>query len=721
MASHSAAVPRSVGLLALSPRLVLVAVPDIPGIERIAEAPLAGAGGALQAPLSWQGLGVPGGRVQLLLARSQPGLVADAVLQVTAPSGLTTRLLLEPAEDAAALLGSAEPGVLLQLLRFLTGRAMGAFRAADDAGLAVTCQDLAATNRATARPAQAVARCGQDAVLWALPAGYVPGPHVLLARHRLHRVGLTGNPAILPDCGPDEAWLLPPGGAPPIHLPAPPRLPSIGQLARGKDPRGRALGQAAQTELVRRAGTEAPLRRLLRDQQILLPAAHMRQQAAPGFPVGASLDLAVPDHAGGVFLRGWLRDPLGLVADLTLVGPHGEQPLPAAALLRFPRPDLVKEFAAAPHGGADCLAGFALHLPDGAARPAAQWRLRLGLTTGDQLTLVAPPGLTHPQTARDTILGAIAPAHATAELMARAIAPPVERLHALVMAGRGTPEVIRMGSPVRAPSASLIVPLYRNLRFLRHQLGAFARDPALRETELIYVLDSPEQRDEVEHLLRGTHRLYGLPLTLVVQPRNHGYGAACHAGVAEARAPVLVLLNSDVVPAARGWLAPLLAALKRHRKLSAVGPKLLFEDGSLQHAGLYFLRMPGEAEWYNDHYFKGHPRHWPAAQVARRVPGITGAAFCVRTDAWKAVGGISTDYVIGDYEDSDLCLRLRAAGGEIGYVPQSELFHFERQSIRDHGGYAKSLASTYNRGLHHRRWGPTIAALMARQARSERR
>jgi GT2 family glycosyltransferase len=131
--------------------------------------------------------------------------------------------------------------------------------------------------------------------------------------------------------------------------------------------------------------------------------------------------------------------------------------------------------------------------------------------------------------------------------------------------------------------------------------------------------------------------------------------------------------------------------------------------------------MPGEAEWFNDHFFKGHPRHWPAAQVARRVPGITGAAFCVRAEAWRAVGGISTDYVIGDYEDSDLCLRLRAAGGEIGYVPQSELFHFERQSIRDHGGYAKSLASTYNRTLHHRRWAPQIAALMARQVRAERR
>jgi O-antigen biosynthesis protein len=81
------------------------------------------------------------------------------------------------------------------------------------------------------------------------------------------------------------------------------------------------------------------------------------------------------------------------------------------------------------------------------------------------------------------------------------------------------------------------------------------------------------------------------------------------------------------------------------------------------------------------------------------------------------VGGFSTDYVIGDYEDSDLCLKLRARGGEIGYVPGAELYHFERQSIREHAGYARTLASAYNRRLHHRRWSSFIEQLMARTER----
>ncbi len=72
-------------------------------------------------------------------------------------------------------------------------------------------------------------------------------------------------------------------------------------------------------------------------------------------------------------------------------------------------------------------------------------------------------------------------------------------------------------------------------------------------------------------------------------------------------------------------------------------------------------------------------------------------------------------YIIGDFEDSDLCLRLREAGAGIAYVPEAELFHFERRSIRLHAGYSDTLASLYNRRLHHRRWDGAIAALMARR------
>jgi GT2 family glycosyltransferase len=435
----------------------------------------------------------------------------------------------------------------------------------------------------------------------------------------------------------------------------------------------------------------------------------------PTEPIGAAIELALADRGGGLFLRGWVRDPLGMVLGMELRSGIVRRELPLAALQRVTRPDLSELFDKAAFGGGGPTPGFLAHLPDADHPAVAQWRLALRLGSGEAVELTAPPAEFRPAVARDLVLQAVAPGALRPGLLADCIAPAAARLQRAAMADAGPTDVIRLGPVPRRPRAAIIVPLYRNLRFLRFQLAAFARDAALREVvEVIYVLDSPEQRGEVEHALRGMAALHPrIGIVLVVMPENRGYASACNAGAAVTQAPVLALLNSDVVPVARGWLDALLRRLGQDRRLAAVGPKLLFDDGSIQHAGLLFRRGE-DGLWLNDHYFKGFPRHYPAACRARRVPGVTGAALLVRRAAFLAVGGFSTDYIIGDFEDSDLCLALRAAGHEIGYEPAAELFHFERQSIAGHAGHARSLAGAYNRLLQHRRWDGAIAALMPR-------
>ena len=286
------------------------------------------------------------------------------------------------------------------------------------------------------------------------------------------------------------------------------------------------------------------------------------------------------------------------------------------------------------------------------------------------------------------------------------------------MVRTGEPDLVRMGPAVYKAPVSIIVPIYRNLSFLRLQLAAFAEDTRCRKAEVIFVLDSPEQRGEVEHLLRGLYRLTEMPVTLVVMPSNLGYAAACNAGAQVATAPLFLLLNSDVIPSGPGWLSTLMAPFAS-AAVTAAGPKLLFDDGSIQHAGLFFERDE-DGLWFNRHYHKGMPRHWPAASTRRAVPGVTGAALLVRRTMFEWVGGVCEDYVIGDYEDSDLCLRMRASGGVTMYVPEVELFHFERRSIQLHQGYTRTHAALYNRLLHHDRWDASMASAMAGTPRAAR-
>lgn len=687
-------------------------------------------GDPLPPPTAALPLGGPGDTRLLFACRDPDGRLTPgtpcAVTRGEAPQPVA---LFTPAAPVAArdLLGAARPAPEAEgLLRFLLGTALPVLRAdaaARDPDLAAACHVLA-TALAADGAAQPLCRSGATLSLWQVPGPGGPGAWHLLGARGLRRIAAPVAGVLALEGAPPEpgALLLPPAPGRPLRLgPVGARLPALRPFLRTT--LAAAPGTAAARALPVLTRVIAATRdgaALLREAQLLAPARPNRMED-PVAPVGAAVELALSDRAGGLFLCGWLRDPLGLVAGLELRGGVATRQVPLATLHRVARLDLAEGFARTAFGPGAERPGFLAHLPGADHAAVAQWRLALRLASGEASPeLTAPPSRLDPVAARGLVLRAVHPKALRPGLLEDCIAPAALGLHrAALRDGAGAaPEVVRFGT-ARRPRAAIIVPLWRNLRFLRFQLAAFARDPLVARggAEIVYVLDSPEQRGEVEHLLRGMAALLGgaLPLALVVMPRNRGYASACNAGAAASTAPVLAMLNSDVLPAGPGWLAALLGRLGRDRRLAAVGPKLLFDDGAIQHAGMLFRRGL-DGQWLNDHAWKGFPRHHAPACLARRAPAVTGAALIARRAAFEAVGGFDTDYIIGDFEDSDLCLKLRAAGHEIGYEPAAELFHFERQSIAEHAGHARTLAGACNRLLHHRRWDAAIATLMPRFA-----
>jgi GT2 family glycosyltransferase len=145
--------------------------------------------------------------------------------------------------------------------------------------------------------------------------------------------------------------------------------------------------------------------------------------------------------------------------------------------------------------------------------------------------------------------------------------------------------------------------------------------------------------------------------------------------------------------------------------IGALGPKLLYEDESLQHAGLFFHRPAGARLWSNMHYFKGLHRSLPAANVTREVPAVTGACLMIATALYQRVGGLHGAFIQGDFEDSDLCLRLHEAGYSCWYLSEAELYHLEGQS---YPVPLRQLTTRYNAWLHTELWNDAIVQLMAR-------
>jgi GT2 family glycosyltransferase len=416
------------------------------------------------------------------------------------------------------------------------------------------------------------------------------------------------------------------------------------------------------------------------------------------------LDNAVP-MAHGLFVNGWFNDCEGRIASVDAV----DHQLPETEISENWK---LSAGVADIHGKLLSVKRFAAFLPaEREAAPTAPVLVRVLLDNGESHLLSAVPQSLDLRSQRAQIVNSIAGEAFTSDMLDTVYTPALAPLQAEINARQAIREVRQYG--VRsARSVSIVIPLYREIGFFRSQLMAFAVDDILRaECEIVFVLDDPPLAGKVASLLEGFALTFPLDIKLVVLEQNGGYALANNMGASQAEGDTLVLLNSDVIPDRPGWVEAARQKLASLPAFSVVGPKLVFADGTLQHAGMYFHPL-FNGEWQNFHFWKGYGRHFPPADRERIVPAVTGACMVIAKADYLAVGGFTTDYVIGDYEDSDLCLKLRDKGGVALYMPSLTLHHFERQSMPMNDD--RDLGSTvYNRALHTRTWGAKIAAANA--------
>jgi GT2 family glycosyltransferase len=420
----------------------------------------------------------------------------------------------------------------------------------------------------------------------------------------------------------------------------------------------------------------------------------------------------VSPDATSLFLRGWFWDPGQQLLRLEIVmGPH-VQPVPAAGLMRYPRKDVAAHCQKRFSDDTMDNHGFLTFLSTEAPTTGGGF-LRVVLKDGQIVELPISPS-TDPFLSQRHILESIpSEPFFNSALMANHIGPAISRVRSGLPSARAG-RTLSFGSSPSKPELSIIVPLYGRVELMEHQLAQFANDPAISTSELIYVLDDPSRGAEFEFYAFHLAQLYRVPFQVLVMERNSGYSAANNVGAAASSAPFLLFLNSDVFPTKPGWTTRLLALHNTDPHLRALGCKLLYEDCSIQHAGMYFYQdFHPYKLWINMHYFKGLPRDWPEACVDRAVPAVTGAALLVRRPVFEQAGGWDESYILANYEDSDLCLRFVKNGYTNRYCSSVELYHLERQSQK--GAEADPVrinSDFYNRWLQTFRWGGLIEDLM---------
>ena len=284
------------------------------------------------------------------------------------------------------------------------------------------------------------------------------------------------------------------------------------------------------------------------------------------------------------------------------------------------------------------------------------------------------------------------------------------------------------GTPPAQPELSVVVPLYGRVDFMEYQLNWFnawqrRKGPNRPQLQLIYVLDDPRLKQECLALAKRCHTLYAAPFELVLNPENLGFAGANNRGAAFAQAPLLLLLNSDVLPAHDDSLERMLRAMQQHPgKIGALGARLLFDNGAIQHKGMAFVQeadLDGELGrvWLNEHPLKGVkvPLQDEESLALLEVEAATAACLMLERERFAQIGGLSSHYIVGDFEDSDLCLKLRRLGLPALVDHSAIFYHLERQSVglaaSSEGMKMKVVAA--NAITHHQRWCSAIERLHA--------
>lgn len=208
------------------------------------------------------------------------------------------------------------------------------------------------------------------------------------------------------------------------------------------------------------------------------------------------------------------------------------------------------------------------------------------------------------------------------------------------------------------------------------------------DVRVVVVLDERTPDDVRDRLARRDE------VRCVERSGGFDFSDIIDTGVAAVDTDLVLLLNDDTEPMAPDWLTRMVEVALQPG-VGAVGAKLLFEDGRLQHVGVAHNAdgMPVHVHWGDDASTDYHG----STTAILETSAVTGACLLTHRDLYTEVGGFSREFPI-NYNDVDYCLRLITAGYRVVQCNPARLYHYESSSRL--GGTTSAEEARY---LYH--WG----------------
>ncbi len=220
----------------------------------------------------------------------------------------------------------------------------------------------------------------------------------------------------------------------------------------------------------------------------------------------------------------------------------------------------------------------------------------------------------------------------------------------------------------RTPLVSIIIPTKDQYSLLKTTIDSILQKTDYPNYEIILINNNSTTTQFFE-LVKAYKAQYA-NFTCIDAPIPFNFPALINIGAEAAKGEYLLLLNNDMEVRHNNWLT-LMVAYAQKEGVGAIGAKLLYPDGTIQHAGIALSAADDGA-----HLYAHLPAEAAGTQTINNYSAVTGACLLCDKSHFEMVDGMNEDLPV-EYNDLDLCLRIQALGFYTVYLPYVTLIHHE--------------------------------------------
>ena len=224
------------------------------------------------------------------------------------------------------------------------------------------------------------------------------------------------------------------------------------------------------------------------------------------------------------------------------------------------------------------------------------------------------------------------------------------------------------------PLISILIPNKNHKEDLKRCIDSIQAKTTYDNYEIIVIENNSTEPDTFQYY----EELKQNPSVQIIT-YNHpfNFSALNNEGAKHTKGEYLLLLNNDTEVLSSDWLQEMLMYAQRE-DVGAVGAKLYYPDGTIQHAGIGIGIKMLAGHWHKN-FPKEHPGYFGRLTYAQNVSAVTAACVMIPWKVYEAMNGLDESFSIV-FNDVDLCLRIREAGYLIVWTPWAELVHHESKS-----------------------------------------